>query len=548
MIARLLAAIDSFSKREKILFYVCASIFFVAAIVLALYVYFFQTEIRPDHGGIFSEGIVGQPSAINPVVSTFNEVDRDIIELTFASVLDLAQSHEMNETGTRWTVTLKDGLFWSDGEPISSEDIIFTVNLIQNREIASPLASSWKGVNVEDLGDGKIVFVLSSPYSYFQDTLESFMPIPEHIFSKVTASNFRLSRFNLEPVTSGPYKFKGIRQDRDGFISEYILVRNDVYFGPEPFIKEFHFKFFRRFKDAVASFNRKLITGLAGFDSESTSDIKVKHELYELNVPRYYGVFFNLAANDLLKDKKIREALVLATNKNAINEGVFGGYASEINGPILPYIEGYAGELYKNERLNRSGAIALLEEGGWKLNADGVREKDGNLLDFNLIVPQIDFLVESAKLLAQQWLDIGVELQLIILPANDISNEIIKTRDYEMILFGNILRGNSDIFSFWHSSQRFYPGLNLSLYENSVVDNNLETSRSNLDKKKQLDALLVVQREILNDRPADFLFSPPYFYALSTAVKGFSESTLKFSSKRLEDAEFWYLQEKRVLR
>ncbi|MDZ4209868.1 MAG: ABC transporter substrate-binding protein, partial [Candidatus Curtissbacteria bacterium] len=155
MIARLLAAIDSFSKREKILFYVCASIFFVAAIVLALYVYFFQTEIRPDHGGIFSEGIVGQPSAINPVVSTFNEVDRDIIELTFASVLDLAQSHEMNETGTRWTVTLKDGLFWSDGEPISSEDIIFTVNLIQNREIASPLASSWKGVNVEDLGDGK---------------------------------------------------------------------------------------------------------------------------------------------------------------------------------------------------------------------------------------------------------------------------------------------------------------------------------------------------------------------------------------------------------
>lgn len=548
MIARLLAAIDSFSKKEKALFYFCASALFVSVLVLSLYIYFFETEIKPDHGGVFVEGLVGQPSAINPVVSTLNEIDRDIIELSFASVLDLAKDYEISEDKNRWVVTLKDGLFWSDGEPLTSADIIFTVNLIQNREIASPLISSWKGIELEDLGNGKIAFILASPYNYFEDTLRSLMPIPEHIFSSVAPSNFRLSTFNLEPVGSGPYKFKSLKKDRDGFISEYVLVRNEKYFGDEAFIGEFRLRFFKRFKDAVAAFNRKLITGLTGFDNESISDIKVKHKLHELNIPRYYAVFFNQASSEFLKNPSVRQALVMATNRGKINAEVFGGWATDILGPLPSYIEGYAEELYIDERFNLAQAKDLLEKDGWVLNSNGLREKNGELLEFNIVVPQIDFLAESAEILKEQWLALGVGLHPIVLQASDISNEIIRTRDYEMILFGNILRGNSDIFSFWHSSQRFYPGLNLSLYENDTVDRNLELSRSSLEKEKQLEALAMVQSEILNDRPANFLYSPPYFYALSFSINGFDERTLSFSSKRFGNANRWYLRERRVLR
>ena len=195
----------------------------------------------------------------------------------------------------------------------------------------------------------------------------------------------------------------------------------------------------------------------------------------------------------------------------------------------------------------------ILEKAKWAANPEnGTRGKkigrQTETLEFSLIVPQIPFLTETAEILKQDWEQIGVKLNLIIMSPEDVANEAVKTRNYQMILFGNILRSNPDIFSFWHSSERFYPGLNLSLYSNKKVDTLLESLRKNSDKDSRNKQLSEIQKLIAGDHPAIFLYSPTYLYAAPAGLGGFEETVINTSSDRFNNISNWYLETKRVFK
>lgn len=269
-------------------------------------------------------------------------------------------------------------------------------------------------------------------------------------------------------------------------------------------------------------------------------------------MPRYYAIFFNQNSNDALKDISVREALNLATDKNKLVSEIFNGKADVVNQPIMPSVEGYDGQI-GSEQFSLDAASTLLDKGGWLINSStGIREKKIGksvvTLDLQMIVPQIQFLSDAADIIQNDWQKIGVKLSLIKLDPNDITQEIIKTRNYQMLMFGNILGNDPDIFSFWHSSERFYPGLNLALFQDNKADTLIETIRQESDAGKRLGEIEDLQKEIDSQKPAVFLFSPYYLYVSVKNLSGLDNKTLVTPSDRFKNISEWYLQTTRVFK
>ena len=554
MFSKLHKIFDALTDAEREIFQGAMVIFLVSLALNAANAFYKGTTVTPVQGGSYSEGIVGQPIAVNPLLAGSKDPDRDLVALTFARLTDLSEEIKPAPDGQIWTLRLKRNLNWSDGEPLTADDVLFTIHTIQNPDAHAPLFSTWHGVVLERISEREIRFVLKVPYAFFKTNLDELRVAPQHIFGAVPPENLRLSDFNLEPVGSGPYAFGGFEKRRDGFISTLRLVTNERFVGEKPLIPEFRFRFFTNYHDAINAFNHREIDGLGGLTNADLGAVQVTHELHEVRLPRYYAIFTNPNTAAPLKEKEVRQALARATDRAGIISGVLHGHGISVLGPILPGIEGYD---QKQERATEhaffpSEAKAILEKAGWLPGEDGVRTKKvgGNRLRlaFELTVPDLDFLVETAQRVKDDWAHIGVALTLVTLNPADIANETVHTRNYQLLLFGNVMKLNPDIFSFWHSSERFFPGLNLALYENKTVDRLLESLRRDFDPSSRKISIQKLEDIIAEDTPAIFLFSPNYLYVTPKDLGGFDTDLMASPPDRFRGAEHWYLKTARVFK
>ena len=562
----LLQIFKNLSRTERWIFIAACLIFTTSSIFMAVDLLYRDTNLVPIAGGEYIEGLINQPTFINPVLAGSNGSDRDLIELVFSNLLDLAENYKVDEprnstelslrgeNNRTWNIRLKENILWDDGQPITSDDVIFTITTIQDSDSRSPLFSMWQEVKSERVSEREIKLILPETYAFFEATLKELKIIPKHIFGSVPAANFRLSDFNLEPIGSGPFKFLSFRKERSGFISEYQLIRNEYYFGQKPYLEKIGFKFYQNEEELIKNFNSGVIDGFGGLNQENLSKININHQVFELRMPRYYAIFFNPYSQDILKDKNVRLALNYATDRKELIEKIFDRRAIPVEGPLVLGMKGYAAEIYPQENFSLEKAEQILETSGWQLNTEGIREKNINKelkrLEFNLVVPEIPFLVKTAKLVSEDWSEIGVKLNVVVRPSQEVSDEIIKTRNYEMILFGNIFgNGDSpDLSSFWHSSERFYPGLNLALYENKTADSLIQSIRKTLNNTKRQADLASLQSLIIQDRPVIFLYSPHYLYITKNWLKGFDKKFISSASDRFENIEKWYVKTARVFK
>ncbi len=557
MFRTLFRLFKSFTKIERYLAVGGLIIFITALSFTATKAFYNHTTVAPKAGGQYTEGLIGQPISLNPLIAGTNETDRDLLALLFSDLITLSESHEVSADGKTWTVNLKPDFKWSDGEPLNADDVIFTLETIQAPETNSPLLASWQGVDIERISERTVKFTTKTPYAFFLDNLSNFRIAPRHIFQAIPPENLRLSAYNLEPITSGPYQFLRYDKEKDGFITKYYFNANPYHAPAHALIPTFQIAFFKNYKDATSAFNKKQIDGLGGFDPASIVDFQITHQILEKNIPRYYALFLNQSAQPALKELAVRTALDQAVPKKAIIDEVFASRALLVNSPILPYIEGYDTKAVPTESASTSAEI--LEAAGWKLNSKGlptgqagVREKTINKtvvkLEFEIAVPDIPFLTATAGKIQEAWAPLGIKTTLNVLTPAELNATLIKTRNYQMVLFGNILRGNPDIFSFWHSSQRFSPGLNLALYENTAVDKLLETVRKEFNPAKRAEALSEIQTKINEDRAAILLYSPTYLYATTKELGGFDESFITTASHRFSNIAKWYLKTSRVFK
>ena len=559
MLKILTRAFKTFSRNERLIFTASFLIFTASFIFIGVNFFDEKTTLASVSGGRWTEGIIGQPSFVNPVFAGDNDSDRDLIELIFSDLSDLAESYKASENNKIWNIRLKEGVVWHDAEPITSDDLIFTIKTIQEPDSHSSLFSSWQGIAAERISEREIKLTLPETYVFFESSLKELRPIPKHLFEALPASNSRLSDYNLEPIGSGPFKFFSFKKEKSGFIDEYRLTRNESYFNQKPYLEEIVLKFYQNEDELIKAFNSGTIDGFAGLNPKNLSKIIINHQVFKWLMPRYYAVFLNPYDQPVLKDKNVRLALNYGVDKRALVEKVFDGQAVWPAGPLTLGMKGCAAGVYQEENFSLEKANQILDNFGWQLNDDGIREKkikkETERLEFNLVVPQIPFLIETVNLIKEDWSKIGVKLNLIIRSTAEINDESVKNRDYEMLIFGNIFRNNDvpDLSSFWHSSERFYPGFNLALYENKTADSLIESIRKNLNERNRERDLAALQSLIIRDMPAIFLYSPDYFYISKTSLKGFDDSErrqriISLPSDRFKNIEKWYIKTARVFK
>jgi len=649
------------NKREKLAFGISLILFLISFSFIANSLYIANTFPVPAQGGEYIEGIIGAPRFINPIYSDYSDVDRDSVEILFSGLMkytpegqivpDLAEKVESDKEGTEIKIFLREDIFWSDGERITADDVIFTIKIIQDPDYKSSLRTNWLGIKAEKTSDRIITFRLKKPFSAFTERL-TLKIIPKHIWQDIPSQNFPMSLFNLKPVGSGPYQVESLGQGKEGFIESLTLKPNKFYHGKKPYISEVTFRFFKNGEDLLGAWQRGEIDGYSFGFTENISRLsqtifpnQADFKTYNFSLPRYFATFFNLnpkSGSNILDEQKIREALNYGTDKNEMIERILEGKAQIVHSPILPEIYGFNPS--KKYDFDLEKAKEILEEAGFKETAHGIRqrrvEKDplfefkdtlklgsqgeeviklqeclaneelvgpgiypsGKVtgyfgeetkqavinyqekyyqdilkpwgfesgtgivarttreklnqdcvksevkftpLSFTLATVEDSLLQETSKLLKEQWLKMGVDLKIETYSISDIEKEIIKPREYEILLFGKSLGIIPDPYPFWHSSQKKDPGLNLTGYESKEADALLEEARSDLDAKTRAQKLQDFQEILIADVPCVFLFSPDYLYFVSEKVENIQSEIIVDPSKRFLNIESWYIKTKR---
>ena len=544
------------TRSERISFVAAGLLVAGSAAALVVFRLHASTRILPAPGGEYREGAVGQPAYVNPVLAA-SEVDKALVRLTFSSLTDLADKIESGRNGRTWNVRLKENLVWSNNVKLTSDDVIFTVQTIQNPESQSPFFSNWQGVVVNRVSELEMQFNLATPYAFFNENLEDLYVLPKHLFAETPPANWRLSEYNLKPIGSGPYQFDAYEKKPNGFITSYRVVRNPRYFRAAALIDDIVFRFFPSTDELLRAFNAASVDGLATFDPAIVEKINRPYRLIPFDLPSYYAVFLNQSQHLALKEPGVRQALDAAIPKGAIVREVFGGNALVAEGPLSPFFfppnpQDAPFSAPSSSLSAPPSAAELLENAGWTLTASGTREKivkNATIpLEFDLTVPRISFLEATARMLQEAWQNIGVRVTVVTLPPEEIANRVIKNREYQALLFGNVVGPGPDLYSFWHSSERFYPGLNLALYHNQDVDDLIETTRTELDLESRAQGLRELQTTIVNDYPALFLYSPEYLHVVSKELKGVTPGPIEEPSDRFRDAATWHLRTARMFK
>ncbi|MFH0890892.1 MAG: ABC transporter substrate-binding protein, partial [Candidatus Liptonbacteria bacterium] len=371
--------------------------------ISALFIYRITTVV-PSRGGEYMEGMVSQPSFVNPVLAS-TEADKLLVRLLFSNIPDVAEKVEVDKGGRVWQVTLKENVLWSDDYKLTSDDIVFTVEKIQDPQAQSPFFHSWQGVAVNRLSELKVQFNLVSPYPFFEENLRGLYILPKHIFADTPPANWKLSKYNLEPIGSGPYRFLSYAKQPSGFITHFRMIAQNGRVE-SPLIEKFDLRFFPHPEEMIEEFNAGKIDGLTTMDGELYAKATRPHQLFSYYLPSYYAVFFNQSQNIALQDGAVRKALTEAVDPAALAEKIFSGRANSAYSPVseLPLSP-------SRPNISLAETISKLEQAGWVKNSEGIREKSdrsGNLpLVLRLTVPDVPFLIKTAGELKESWVALG---------------------------------------------------------------------------------------------------------------------------------------------
>jgi peptide/nickel transport system substrate-binding protein len=560
--------ISKFSSTEKAVFIVLIAIAVVSALMLASRAAsLFTTEI-PATGGDLREGEIGLPRTINPILAV-SDIDKDMSGLVYSGltkyvngsfVPDLAESWTVSDDGLTYDFTLKKDLHFQDGASLSADDILFTIQKIQDPAIKSPRQGDWANVTTKEVSSNEIQFILKQPYSGFLANTTVGI-LPKHIWNTVSDEQFIFSQYNIQPVGSGPYKAGSIARDAGGIPTSYPLDSWKGYYGSAPYLRSITFHFFPREDKALSALVDGTIDSLPSIDPSTALKLASnKAEAYTvLNSPlsRVFGVFFNQTQSPVLADDVVRSALEQATDRDQIIKEVLSGYGVPAYGPIPPRLFQGSGTDFGSpddgQTFDLAGAQALLEKNGWKKNAQGIYEKKAakaktasTTLSFDIYTSDAPDLVATAKILKDQWTKLGAQVDIQVFEASDLYQNVIRTRKYDALLFGEQIGKDRDLYAFWHSSQRNAPGLNVALYANSKVDAVLSDIRSTASTTVMMSDYAKLDQLIGNDLPAIFLYSPDFIYAIPKSLKDVSLASIVASGDRWNSVSGWYMQTERV--
>jgi len=494
---------------------------------------------RPAHGGSLVEGVIGSPRFVNPLLA-LTDADRDLTALTYAGLMGigpdgtlipvLAERYEVSSDGKTYLFILREGLTFSDGTPITSEDVVFTVERAQDPSLKSPEYANWANVRAEVVDSRTVRFTLPQAYAPFiEDTTLGILPA--RLWKNVANSQFPFSPLMERPVGAGPFKVTRVIRDRNGNIKEYQLVSFSDFAGGRPYLDRIYLKFYAAPSELSNAVRRSTVESAYGVAKDGA-----------LRSPyaRVFGVFFNPEKQTVFANKEVREALSVAVNRSNIVDNVLGGYGTPLMGPIPPNsgIESPA----PVEPANRIEAARLiLDEGGWDY------EEGTGWVKGDTTMPVITLRTSSAaelKLIAASiqtdWEALGIPVEVELFEPGSLTQEVIRPRDYDALLFGEVIGRDRDLYAFWHSAQTKDPGLNIAMYSNETVDTLLSRIRVQNSPEATSADLAQVNALIAADYPAAFTHAPDFLYAVPKDLKGIVLPQIAAPADRFATVASWH--------
>ncbi len=517
---------------------------------------FSTTVLVPAHGGSLTEGVIGTPRFINPLLA-ISDADRDLTELIYSGLMrahpngelipDLAASYEISEDGTVYTFVLKDGVVFHDGTPVTAADIVFTVSTAQNPEIKSVRRADWEGVVVEAVDEKTVRFTLPRPYAPFLENTTMGV-LPSYLWEEVSPEEFPFYFLNTKPIGSGPFSILRIESNATGVPVKFELRAFPAFSLGEPYLDTITIEAFPN-EDAVRSALREgSIESAAGLINVDASASANPSNALRTTLPRVFAVFLNFNKAPAFTDIQVRKALEMVVDRDMIVQQALSGYGTPVFSPVPVGLIDNAGDTATTtleERVQTAGA--LLDKAGWQRDQEtGMRVKKDVPLTFSISTSDTPELVATGELLATTWRNLGIDVTLKVFAISDLNNSVIRPRDYEALLFGEIIGRPADVFAFWHSSQRNDPGLNLALYANPATDKLLAETRSEIDRDARIENIREFVRHVVKDVPAIFLYSPDFMYIIPNDLRGVNLGLLSTGAERFSLVHQWYREEERV--
>jgi peptide/nickel transport system substrate-binding protein len=496
----------------------------------------------PARGGSLTEGEVGSPRFVNPLLA-FTDADRDLVALTYGGLMGigkdgltpvLAESYTVSPDGKTYTFVLRQNAKFTDGTPITADDVVFTVTKAQDPTLKSPELANWANIRAEAVDSRTVRFTLPKAYaSFLEDTTLGILPA--HIWKNVANDQFPFDAHMATPVGDGPFRVSHLTQDKSGHITEYDLVANSSYAPGRPYLNAIRLKFYGT--------SQELATAYKDGHVESAYGIAVAGAR-TAPYSRVFGVFFNQDQNKALGQLAVRKALSIAVNRDALVNNILGGYATPLIGPVPPGAGISIPEIPSGDRI--AAAKKVLTDAGWvysdtagvwknaklKLSLDSITITTSN-------VPELKTLATSVK---TDWETLGVPTSLELHDPSTLVASAIRPRKYEALFFGMVIGRGEDLFPFWDSSQKNDPGLNIALYSNKSVDTLLEKARAENDPITRTKELQQISDTIASDYPAAFTHAPDFVYALPKNVGGVVLPQITTPSDRFATVATWHVE------
>lgn len=529
----------------------------LAGVSVAQWMNFSQayTTDSPASGGTYSEGVLGPLETLNPIFARSN-AEKSASRLLFASLYrydetgnikgDVAKSVSINDDETEYTVTLHDGVTWSDGAPLTAEDVEFTVNLLKDPDTRAEI-SGWAAFGVEATDARTVVFKLPGAYAPFMHTL-TFPILPQHALAGVKPSELREQSFSQSPVTSGPFALRLMQTvSTDGSKKIAHLVSNDRYFHGKPRLERFQLYAYSTKDDIERALktNEIIATPELTYDSIA-EDVRRMYEVADYSINDGVYALFNTKSK-ILKDRSVREALSLSVDREKLVEGL-ARPSSRLDGPVLP---SQVGDLPSAPKRNVDKAKQLLDKAGWKVK-EGVRAKGDQEFVVTMVALKGSDFSQVTEDLAKVWreeLDIRIEVQIVdpLDPSQSVLQAILQPRNYDILVYELVLGGDPDVYAYWHSSQANPDGLNFANYNNAIADDALSSGRTRTDSKLRNARYESFVKRWHADVPALALFQPRINYIYSPSVTSLDENTnLVFPESRYINVIYWSVNKETV--
>jgi len=495
------------------------------------------------YGDIIVRGDIGDASNLIPILASYS-ASHSIACLIYNGLVkydkdmnivgDLAESWDISDDGLVITFHLRKGVKWHDGKPFTAKDVLYTYQVTVDPKTPTAYAGDFLKVKkAEVLDDYTFRVTYDKPFAPSLISWSSAI-LPRHLLEGQDITKSSLAR---HPVGTGPYLFKEWLAGQ-----KIVLVSNADYFEGRPYV-DGHVT--RIIPDMATMFlelrarniDMMGLTPLQYTRQTENNLFRQSFDKYRYLAFAYTYLGYNLK-HPFFADKRVRQAISYAINKEEIISGVLLGLGKPATGPYKPGTWAY-NENVKTYSYNPQKAWELLRAAGWtKTNNDGFLEKDGRPFTFELVTNQgNETRQKCAEIIQRQLKEVGIDVKIRILEWAAFINDFINKRRFEAVILGWTIPLDPDAYDVWHSSKTAPEELNFISYKNPEVDALLEKARSTFDQKLRKKYYDRFQEILVEDQPYTFLYVPDELVIISKRFRGIEPAPIGLSHNFIK----WYV-------